>query len=143
MEDEKRYTETLKAKGHINVTARHRTTLEITKEDSLTPQGDCIIAVSADKCFQDFSPDFLNALKNDEVKIVIRLECEGVTDKVTASGHPGLTFVNPHEMVVRKSEFLCERTLAIKADKAACDLNQDLVKKLKEGKTLSVVLEIK
>jgi hypothetical protein len=134
--------EVIIARGHSNVAATHRTTFEITKEDRLTPQGDCIIAVSADRCFQDFSLEFLQALKDENTLLEIKMLCDGLEEKVTAYGHPGLTFTNLHEMVVRKSTFTCGRTLAIKADKAACDLNKELVKKLSEGKTLTVELKI-
>ncbi|HIP75502.1 MAG TPA: DUF371 domain-containing protein, partial [Thermococcus paralvinellae] len=35
--------------GHENIKATHKSTLEITKEDFLTPRGDCIICIKADK----------------------------------------------------------------------------------------------
>jgi len=144
MEDERRQIrEKLTAKGHHNVTGRHKTTFEITAEDCLTPHGDCIVAICADKCFQDFSPEFLNALKNVNATLEIIFSCDGLEEKVTAYGHPGLTFTNLHEMVVRKSAFTCGRTLAIKADKASCDLNRELIKKLSQGKTLNVELVVK
>ena len=34
-------------------------------------------------------------------------------------------------MVVRKSNYVCSRTLAVKADKASADLSRSLVQKLK------------
>ena len=34
-------------------------------------------------------------------------------------------------MVVRKSDYVGSRTLAVHADKAACDLSRDLIEKLK------------
>ena len=55
--------EKINALGHKNVLAKHKTTLEITKDDHLTPQGDCIVAVSADRGPKEFSKDFLEALK--------------------------------------------------------------------------------
>jgi hypothetical protein len=134
--------EVVAARGHRNVTARHRTTLEITREDHLTPQGDCIIAVSADRCFQDFSPEFLTALKDEKTRLEITISCEDVVEKITACGSQHLTFTNPHEMVVRKSEFVCGRTLAVKADKAACDLSRAMVKKLAQGLPVKVELAL-
>jgi hypothetical protein len=35
-------------------------------------------------------------------------------------------------MVVRKSSYIDNRTLAVNADKAACDLSRELVKKLQK-----------
>ncbi|HIP58595.1 MAG TPA: DUF371 domain-containing protein, partial [Archaeoglobus profundus] len=35
--------EVITAWGHPNITAKHRTTLEITKDEELSIRGDCII----------------------------------------------------------------------------------------------------
>jgi len=116
--------ETIRAKGHINVTAKHRTTLEITGENHLTPQGDCIIAVSADKGLTDFSEAFRDALRNEDAILGIKMTCCGIEERVLARGHPGLILTNPKEMVVRKSLFTCGRTLAVGANKASYDLSR-------------------
>jgi len=55
--------EVIHCRGHENVKATHRSTLEITTEDFLTPRGDCIICVSADKSLRDLSDDFKEALR--------------------------------------------------------------------------------
>ena len=44
---------------------------------------------------------------------------------------------HPTDMVVRKSGYICGRTLAINADKAACDLSRALVEKLKNPEPVS------
>jgi uncharacterized protein len=124
------YVHRLTAWGHVNVSAKHSTTIEITKEDHLTPQGDCIIAVSADKGLTDLPADFLEALKDEKAKLVIEIECGGAKERITAHGHPDLTFTNPHEMVVRKSDYICGRTLAIGADKASKDMDRKLISNL-------------
>ena len=36
------------ARGHPNIRATHKTTLEVTKEKELSPRGDCIIGICAD-----------------------------------------------------------------------------------------------
>jgi hypothetical protein len=134
--------ETIHAMGHPNVTARHRTTFEITKESHLTPQGDCIIAVCADRGLTDFSEEFRNALKREDAILEIRMICCGLEEKIISRGHPDLSFTDHEEMVVRKSAFTCGRTLSVGADKASCDLRRDFVKKLSEGNPLSVELTI-
>ncbi|MBN2251284.1 MAG: DUF371 domain-containing protein [Candidatus Altiarchaeota archaeon] len=135
-------TEEIKAKGHKNVRARHKTTLEITRDDHLTLQGDCIIAVSADKGLPDFSEEFREALKNERTRLEIRIICEGMEEKITAYGHPALSFTNPHEMVVRKSGFICGRTLAIKADKSAAELDREIVNKLSRCCNVMILLKL-
>jgi hypothetical protein len=41
---------------------------------------------------------------------------------------------HPTDVVVRKSDYFCSRTLAVRADKAASDLSRELVEKLKNPK---------
>lgn len=135
-------SEIITAKGHENVTARHRTTLEITKESELTLKGDCIVAVCADRSLNDLTQDFKDSLRDDSTTLQITLSCGGLEDRITARGHPDLIHTHPTDMVVRKSGFICPRTLAIKADKAASDLNRELIEKLKQKKNVTIHLEI-
>ncbi|MBO7719457.1 MAG: DUF371 domain-containing protein, partial [Methanosphaera sp.] len=57
-------------------------------------------------------------------------------------GSSELTLCNPSVMVCRKSTFTCSRTLMIKADKAAIDLDEDLIKDLSNGETLRVTISV-
>jgi hypothetical protein len=123
--------EAIHAYGHENILATNRTTFEITKEEHLTRKGNCIVAVSADKGLNDLSAEFKEAVRKDGVKLTILIEAEGVTDVVNALGNSMLILNHPADMVVRKSGFACSRTLAVHADKAACDLSRELVNKLK------------
>lgn len=123
--------EAVLARGHLNVTSTNRTTFEITREDHLSRKGDCIIAVSADKGLADLSDEFKKGLHRGEV-ILIRIEASGEVDIVQAVGSPFLTLTHSTDMVVRKSDFISDRTLAIRADKAACDLSRKLVEKLRD-----------
>lgn len=124
-------TETILAKGHSNITAMHKTTFEITREDHLTRRGDCIIAVSANKAMLDLKPEFRKALKNENAKLIIEIRAGEISEIVRARGSPLLQFSHPKDMVVRKSSYICSRTLAIRADKAAADLSRKLIEKLK------------
>ena len=81
-----------------------------------------------------------NAIKNEATQIQIILETENFKDKITGFGHPALTLDHPTDMVCRKSSYTCSRTLMIHADKAAVDLNPDLIEDLKSGKTLKVTI---
>jgi hypothetical protein len=124
-------TEIVTAYGHILVQATHRTTLEVTKDSYLTKKGDCIIAVKADKSLVDMSHDFKEAARTLNAKITVTIEVEEVKETITANGDVGLLFNHPTDMVVRKSSYVCSRTLAVKADKAANDLSRKLVEKLR------------
>ncbi|MEM2105894.1 MAG: DUF371 domain-containing protein [Candidatus Bathyarchaeia archaeon] len=124
--------EVIAARGHANIRATHRSTLEITKDSELTRRGDCIIAVSADKALADLSVEFKKCLLNEKAKITILIEANEISEVVKAFGSPKLILTHPADIVVRKSDYVCARTLAIKADKAACDLSRRLVEKLKD-----------
>jgi len=62
---------------------------------------------------------------------MITIEAGGEVETVNALGSPQLMFTHPTDLVVRKSDYVCGRTLAIKADKAARDLSRRLVEKLR------------
>jgi hypothetical protein len=125
-----RAMEVVNAFGHRNVKATHRTTFEITKEKELSVRGDCIVAVSADKGFQDLRPEFKELLRRDGAKLKVQIEVNGITETASAFGSSKLILAHPTDLVVRKSDHICSRTLAIRADKAACDLSRELVARL-------------
>lgn len=132
--------ETIICYGHKNVKATHRSTLEITKEDYLTPRGDCIICVKANKGLKELSDEIKEALKSGK-KVKIRITADDIVDELEAVGDERLTFENEISMVVRKSEYVDGRTLAIRANKAARDIKRELVEKLKNPEQ-RVVVEI-
>ena len=119
-------TEIILGYGHENIQAMHKTTFEITKEAQLSRRGDCIIAVSANKTMTDFSSEFKENLRKENAKITILIEVGDAAEVVNAFGSPRLILTHPTDMVVRKSNYICNRTLAIQADKAACDLSRKL-----------------
>jgi hypothetical protein len=123
-------TEIIWAYGHKNLQATHPTTLMITKDPHLSTTGNCIIAVAADKTITDLHPDFKNTLHQPNTKLTILLEADNTTEKIQASGSPNLQLTHPTDLVIRKSHFICNRTLAIQADKASNNLSRELVKKL-------------
>jgi hypothetical protein len=127
-------TETIFAFGHNSIQAIHKSTLEITKEAELSERGDCIIAVSADKAMTDLNSEFKESLRKENAKITIMIEAGDVIEVVNALGSTELILTHPTDMVVRKSNYICNRTLAIHADKAACDLSRKLVEKLENPK---------
>ena len=130
--------------GHENILGTHKTTFEFTKEKILTKQGDCIIAVKATKGAADLPPDFKEAARKEGAQITITIEAGELKEVVKAKGSARLTFVHPTDLVVRKSSYVCGRTLAILADKAASDFSRKLVEKLKDssqGITVTLVVE--
>jgi hypothetical protein len=120
------------AHGHENIQATHETTLEITKEPTLTKRGDCIIAVEATNGAADLPLEFKEAARKKGAQITITIEAGELKEIVRAKGSPRLLFTHPTDLVVRKTDYVCGRTLAIAADKAASDLSRKLVEKIQD-----------
>lgn len=140
----KRIVEVIHAFGHPNILASHPTTIMITKERQVTKRGDCIVAVDADKSVADLSIEFKRALRQTKAKLIVELEVDGLKGEITAFGSPELKLNHPNDLVIRKSEFVSDRTLAVKADKSSCDLSKAVVEKLKNPKqqiTLTLTVE--
>ena len=117
--------------GHENMQATHKTTLEFTKASRLTKKGDCIFTVAADKALADLSAKFKEKLRKPHAKLTVTIEASGLIEKVNAEGSPHLILTHPTDIVIRKSDYICSRTLAVHADKAASDLSREVVEKLK------------
>jgi uncharacterized protein len=98
--------------GHPNITAKHRTTMEITKDDNVTKEGDCIIGVKA-----DFSPEELRGLTGRQMLIISSGQHE---EHIRFLANPA--FMDEREIVIRLGSFMSPRTLGTDADKAAHDL---------------------
>jgi hypothetical protein len=120
--------------GHANILATHETTFEFTKDRHLSKKGDCIVAVAASKALDDLNAEFKKRLKKSKANVNIQIEIEQLVERINAYGSPRLILAHPREIVVRRSDYVCSRTLAIKADKAARDLSRALVRKMANPK---------
>lgn len=125
--------ETIEAFGHENILSTHKMTFEITKEKHMTKRGDCIIAVKATKGALDLLPEFKEAARKENAKITIIIEANAMKEVINARGSPHLLFSHSTDLVIRKSDYVCGRTLAVRADKTACDLSRQLVEKLRNS----------
>ncbi len=130
--------EVIHCRGHENVRATHKSTLEFTKEDYLTPRGDCILCVSADKSLKDLSEDFKRALRMGK-RLIVRIKVGGFVDEVIAHGDLRLILDHEYSMVVRKSTYIDARTLAVRANKAAKDIDRRIVELLRNPETVAEV----
>ena len=126
------------AKGHENVLSLHKSTFEITKDKDLSLAGDCIIGLDIDKSMEDFPNEFKEKLANDDTKVIVELKTPNASDTIDGYGHHDLTLSHPTDIVCRKRTFVCSRTLMIKSNKAAIDLNRDLIKDLANGESMEV-----
>jgi len=130
-----KYIDEVEFFGHPMVRSRHRNTIEVTREPNLTPRGDCIIGVRADKGLTDLSSGVREAIRTEGSELVMTIEVLSDTFTVRAAGSGRLPLEDAHEMVIRKSDFISPRTLAIRADAAAKDIPRRMVESLRSPGT--------
>jgi hypothetical protein len=136
---EEAYIDVIRARGHRNVRATHRTTLEITKETDLTPRGDCIVAVSANKALKDLNPSLRMGIRMGW-PVAIVISCRDLYDYSIGLGDPRLELNDPVRIVARKSSYISPNTLMIRASKAAADLDRRLVNMLRSNCEVKVTI---
>jgi len=129
-------------RGHKNVTSHHKSTFEITKDPEIGLSADCIIGVDIDRTMLNFPKEFKDKIADSNTRIVVELETENGHDEITGWGHEDLTLTHPTDIVIRKSDFTCSRTLMIRADKAARDLDRTLIEDLKNEKIMEVTIKL-
>jgi len=126
-----RVVDRLEVWGHPNITAGNGTTFEFTKESHLTPRGDCIVGVRADKGARDLAPEFKALAKDPSAVITVEMAVEAMRVVVVGLGSPGLSFTHPTDLVGRRSSYTCGRTLMTRADQAARDFPREFVEAMR------------
>jgi hypothetical protein len=134
--------EVVHAHGHEHVAGEHASTLELTTDDYLTPAGDCILGIEADRAPADFADEFVDACRNEAATITLVLETDDHRAEIEGAGHPDLELSNDRSMVARTSDHVDDRTIMVGADKAAADVNRDLVAALADGAALTATLRV-
>lgn len=127
------------AYGHPLIKAMHRSTLEITKDNYLTERGDCIIGIRASHSCSDLPIDLKRYLLNGgRIEVIFRIG--NLKDKLIAYGDKNLILKDDRSIVIRKSNFIDARTLAIRSNKAAKDINREIIKRLVKGEKLEIII---
>lgn len=134
--------EFVRCRGHPLVLGTHPTTFEVTREDHLTENGNCIIGIGADKGCAGLSAAFRAMLARDDAVLLTRLECGGVVSEITSRGSVWMTLDHPSDMVWRRSTFVCGRTIGISSDNVAATLPGELIRNLVLGKEMLVTLTV-
>ena len=128
-----RIIEKIEAHGHPNILATNLATFEITKENWLTRKGDCILAIGASKGAYDLSHAFKSVASQRNALITFCIEVGGETASTMGQGDFKLTFTHPTDIVGRKSNYTCNRTLMVNSEKSAFDFPRKLVDILKDN----------
>jgi hypothetical protein len=118
--------------GHPNVQSLHGKTVEITKDEHLTLRGDCIIGVRASKACADLHEVLKRRLTSNDSVVRIEVVVGNETFVINGKGDERLSLQNPHDIVIRKTNFVCPRTMSVRCDKASSDVPRKIVKMLQD-----------
>ncbi|MHA1459965.1 MAG: DUF371 domain-containing protein [Promethearchaeota archaeon] len=134
--------ESITAKGHPLIQCTHTTTIELTKDTYLTKNGTCILGIDASKACYDLNQPLKKKIVEGE-KITVIIKAGDVIDSFYGFGNKNLTFLNRKDLVFRKSDFICDRTILIKCSKSSSELNRNIIKKLTNSKErFSIIFEV-
>jgi hypothetical protein len=114
----------------------------VTTDDYLTPAGDCILGIEANRAPADVDREFVTACQSHDATLVATISVAGYTETIEGRGHPDLTFENERSFVGRTSEYVDDRTVMVGADTAAGDIDRDLVGALAAGGDLTLTLTV-
>ena len=133
--------DSISAVGHPFVQCTHSTTIELTKDDYLTEKGTCILGIKASKACYDLNLVLKKKIKNGE-KIDVVIKVDDIVDSFYGYGNNNLTLLSKKDLVFRKSNFICDRTILIRCTKSSRDLNRNLIKNLTNSKNrISIVFK--
>jgi uncharacterized protein len=125
--------------GHRNIQSFHTRTIEITKDPNLSLRGDCIIGVNANKSCWDISDKLKYSLKDDNSLIIIDVTVGNMSFIINGLGNSRLLLLSRHDVVIRKSNFICERTIAIRCDRASSDIPREMIMSLQDPETTGLL----
>jgi uncharacterized protein len=130
--------------GHRNIRCLHNNTIEITKAVSLSTRGDCIAGVSASKACNDFDKEFKARFSESGRRVNLEIKVDEQIFRMHGLTDQRLTLSHAHDIVIRRSDYVCPRTLCVLCNKASLDIPRELVLKLQNPATaaeLKIIVE--
>ena len=127
------------AYGHHNILCTHDSTIELTKDKTLTRKGNCILGVNASKACFDLNPELKELIKKGK-KVKITIKIENLIENFYGYGHKDLKLLDTKDIVFRKSTYTCNRTVLISCTKSSSDLNRELIEKIKGSKEKFIII---
>jgi len=134
--------ESITAKGHPLIQCTHTTTIELTKDTYLTKNGTCILGIEASKACYDLN-HLLKKKIIDGEKISVIIKAGNIIDSFYGFGDKNLTLLSKKDIIFRKSDFICDRTILIKCSKSSTELNRKIIKNLTNSKErFSIIFKV-
>ena len=130
--------------GHENVRSLHPKSIEITTDSDLTVNGDCIVGVKASSGCLGIPDEMKTMLQKPQSEVTCTILVGDLSYKITGRGSEKLTLKNPNDIVIRKSNFTCPRTLSIGCDTASDSIPRHMIKALQNPDTKGIFrIEVK
>ena len=130
--------------GHRNIRCLHNKTIEITKAVSVSTRGDCIAGVSASKACNDFDKEFKARFRESGRRVNLEIKVDEQIFRMHGFTDQRLTLSHEHDIVIRRSNYVCPRTLCVLCNKASFDIPREVVLKLQNPATaaeLKIIVE--
>jgi len=130
--------------GHRNIRCLHNKTIEITKAVSVSTRGDCIAGVSASKACNDFDKEFKARFSESGRRVNLEIKVDEQIFRMHGFTDQRLTLSHEHDIVIRRSNYACPRTLCVLCNKASFDIPREVVLKLQNPATaaeLKIIVE--
>ena len=130
--------------GHRNIRCLHNKTIEITKAVSVSTRGDCIAGVSASKACNDFDKEFKARFSEIGRRVNLEIKVDEQIFRMHGFTDQRLTLSHEHDIVIRRSNYVCPRTLCVLCNKASFDIPREVVLKLQNPATaaeLKIIVE--
>ena len=122
-------SEIIEFQGHENILGTHYNTLEITTDLMISKRADCIIGVNATKSCATLDGRLVSHVRSNG-KMLFLLTVGNLNFSFNGFGSQNLTLSDEKEIVLRKSDFISPRTLAIRCDASAIDLPREMIRTL-------------
>ena len=87
--------------GHKNILSLHKKTIEITKDDELTINGDCIIGTNSSLACIDLPKEFKKKIQNSDTTITFTIVADDYSFSIHGKGSEKLTLKHPNDIVLR------------------------------------------
>ena len=82
----------------------------------------------------------MKRILTNETRVEFGIFVDEYRFEAIANGHPSLTFRDTKDIVLRRSRYICPRTLAVNSDKAAIDLPRQMVMRLRNPSAEGVLI---
>lgn len=118
--------------GHANIRSLHPRTIEITRDSDLTPGGDCVVGVGADRACSDIPAEMGDRLRDPHARVEIAIRVGKMIFELAGRGDPAISLTHTRDIVMRQSGFVCPRTLAVGCDAASDSVPREMVSALRD-----------